>query len=894
LGADFLGLHAIDRLKPEKVPVFRQIVQEMRDRFPSVGVALLTKVTDIDSVVQMAETVLPTHLQLHAPWEPADLATLRQRLAKVKLPSPPQRPRRLIEVIAMVDPQQPGWADTVPLILGEVDYLLFDHLQGGTGTPIETPLLGEALEQAAGKPAFIAGGLQPEDVRERVESLSSHVKGAFLGVDVQTGVEVPETGGQKDPVKVAWFIAEAKGRLRPGLMLEKKTETGKCLSENRITPPGLGLKLKPGYPAVAAAVSYYRGSSGRREAETPGARVDALRRAAETDVDFIHFDQSDGSITPVVDSLRLASELREMAPCLPYDLHVFSQDPEEVAGLARDFLSANPVLRVVHAYLNPSRSLEEERPRLEVIAEGLRSLGVGLALSFSAGTRAGDNPEQVAGLAEELGAEEIWVVGPSAKHGLDCYAAVVGPTIDGLRDECAALGLDVALGADREMGHQKTAVAGSAGASRVAVGKALLDSVELQDEPVRYRQALTRSGASPGVGPALASEPTAPTPSDFFAPLFLTGEDLVAKLRFIEVMERLGPYMPVKQSRGYYSRVAEVLTEDWIPERLKPALLTVFANVVYLTGGVLDDAWRFLWGEAVAASGMSASELAGKMHLLEVDQAGMAADFHHLNEIEGRLDADIPRVRDVAGLADCLLALRREEEPSETELREVRSLFTKSDWFILTDNALSGQSLKSELERYAAIHQLVTGAAKLPMPRLSVLIQVFTSDARAAVEAKLGKRMDLFTLKWALYFDSRFKLNSADSCLVTRPSMRKAVFDLTRWFAREVIGPDPRYNRMRSNSGDDLAFGFRGSGWTIVRSDNCPSDSVPLLWYRSPRGKRTPENSRRYLGPFPRINSRVRPEQTSPTRDKFERLMASGPGLELLCERLREVLNDAE
>ncbi|MCL2253386.1 MAG: phosphoribosylanthranilate isomerase [Lachnospiraceae bacterium] len=72
------------------------------------------------------------------------------------------------------------------------DYLLLDHLSGGTGQTFNWDLIGET-----GKPYFLAGGLNINNVREAI------LKTNLFAVDVSSGVE---TNGFKDAAKIKDFM----------------------------------------------------------------------------------------------------------------------------------------------------------------------------------------------------------------------------------------------------------------------------------------------------------------------------------------------------------------------------------------------------------------------------------------------------------------------------------------------------------------------------------------------------------------------------------------------------------------------------------------------------------------------------------------------------------------
>lgn len=79
------------------------------------------------------------------------------------------------------------------------DYILFDYGSGGTGKSFDWSIL-----QDFGRPYFLAGGLNINNVSEAVIRLHPYA------VDVSSGVE---TDGRKDDVKMAAFINSVRNRM---------------------------------------------------------------------------------------------------------------------------------------------------------------------------------------------------------------------------------------------------------------------------------------------------------------------------------------------------------------------------------------------------------------------------------------------------------------------------------------------------------------------------------------------------------------------------------------------------------------------------------------------------------------------------------------------------------
>lgn len=87
-------------------------------------------------------------------------------------------------------------ADICRAKASSADLILLDSSSGGTGTAFDWRLL-----QDIDRPYFLAGGLDPDNVREAISLLHPY------GVDVSSGIE---TNKQKDTAKMAAFVAAVR------------------------------------------------------------------------------------------------------------------------------------------------------------------------------------------------------------------------------------------------------------------------------------------------------------------------------------------------------------------------------------------------------------------------------------------------------------------------------------------------------------------------------------------------------------------------------------------------------------------------------------------------------------------------------------------------------------
>lgn len=87
-------------------------------------------------------------------------------------------------------------ADLLAAAKSEADYILLDSGNGGTGTKFNWELLKDFQ-----RPYFLAGGLDPENVRDAIRILHP------FAVDVSSGIE---TNGRKDPKKMELFVENVR------------------------------------------------------------------------------------------------------------------------------------------------------------------------------------------------------------------------------------------------------------------------------------------------------------------------------------------------------------------------------------------------------------------------------------------------------------------------------------------------------------------------------------------------------------------------------------------------------------------------------------------------------------------------------------------------------------
>ena len=94
----------------------------------------------------------------------------------------------------------------IPALLEVHDYLLIDafsrNAYGGTGKQIGDDLISDSVTKTMWERVYLAGGLTPENIADKVEKYDPYA------VDVASGVE--ESPGVKDRAKVEMFVMAVK------------------------------------------------------------------------------------------------------------------------------------------------------------------------------------------------------------------------------------------------------------------------------------------------------------------------------------------------------------------------------------------------------------------------------------------------------------------------------------------------------------------------------------------------------------------------------------------------------------------------------------------------------------------------------------------------------------
>lgn len=158
---------------------------------PPIATFLLTSETQVEAIIQHQQKVRTNTIQIVDALSHGSYQEIRKALPGVKL----------VQVIHVVDESS---LDEAKSVARDVDAILLDSGNpnlsvkelGGTGR-VHNWEISRKIREAIDKPLFLAGGLNPENVREAIQTVVP------FGVDICSGVR---TDGKLDTEKLKRFI----------------------------------------------------------------------------------------------------------------------------------------------------------------------------------------------------------------------------------------------------------------------------------------------------------------------------------------------------------------------------------------------------------------------------------------------------------------------------------------------------------------------------------------------------------------------------------------------------------------------------------------------------------------------------------------------------------------
>lgn len=156
-------------------------------------VSLVTHITNADEIIELTKYIGNTIIQLHSNIKESEVEKIHNKLPNIQLV-------RLLHI------SKDGTLKTDINNIKYVDYYLMDSFNlktdqvGGTGLTYDWIKAGKIIKKLD-KPVFLAGGLNPYNVKEAIKKAHPY------GVDVNSGCKL---NNEKNALKVKEFTQNAK------------------------------------------------------------------------------------------------------------------------------------------------------------------------------------------------------------------------------------------------------------------------------------------------------------------------------------------------------------------------------------------------------------------------------------------------------------------------------------------------------------------------------------------------------------------------------------------------------------------------------------------------------------------------------------------------------------
>lgn len=198
LGADAIGFVMGGKVLPVEVEPYAQLVRETIKKFPDgVDSFLVTHLLNSEDILALANYIQSTGIQISEDIDIEEVKKIRSNTT-----------RKIIKTVVTTDSKA---VEKLKLYEPYCDFFLLDSRDsgytGGTGKENNWQMCRELIK-LTDKPVFIAGGLNPENVKSAIEETQPY------GVDVSTGISCYSERylrkDRKDASKIEKFIKISK------------------------------------------------------------------------------------------------------------------------------------------------------------------------------------------------------------------------------------------------------------------------------------------------------------------------------------------------------------------------------------------------------------------------------------------------------------------------------------------------------------------------------------------------------------------------------------------------------------------------------------------------------------------------------------------------------------
>ena len=329
---------------------------------------------------------------------------------------------------------------------------------------------------------------------------------------------------------------------------------------------------------------------------------------------------------------------------------------------------------------------------------------------------------------------------------------------------------------------------------------------------------------------------------------FIDNENVISKLNLLFRLERMDPYA---NDSTLQERIQ--ISLQYIPREYRQYVLALFANSIYFPNVFSKSVLQHLLNSLLFRYEIDWKSLGHQCLILEQDPTGIVNEFLRANHVHGRLDKQtFQRTQQVSSFVKTARINLKHSDVDQIE--DVTTFLKRDYWIVLVDNSLSGTSLCSDLER---LFQLSKDTNSRPK-KIVLLIRTLTEMALNLIHEKFAQAIGerILEIDYGLLLDSRFVITPnigqwRNCVLFNDKETYEGVISACKWLANQPeYKSDPLLADHKEHSGGDktMTFGFKDCGITFVSSENCPSDSLPLLWYKKDGF---------YIPPFPRVLSRI-------------------------------------
>ena len=314
-GARFLGLHAINGLTDEKAEQFSNIRIFLGNLGSYCEPVLLTKIADPKVIASFSQKTGIRWLQLHFFATEMLLKQISEATRALCGWNP-----LFIGVVSAEDSQARQLLQQLLAITDVQRVILDTNWTGGTGRPTSNERILDILShfppEVLSRKLLLAGGINATNLKQKIGRF------ALAGVDVQSGLESASVNISKN-----------------GGLIREFSKLLQLWDDERFT-----------YAFSGISVSLTRCA----EADIKDRADEAVRAGAE----WIHFDDSDGTVTDRfrADSLIKARSLSQSHSCIPYDVHFLLGKSMVFKDRLLGYANHNPLIRIVYVHLSGSEA----------------------------------------------------------------------------------------------------------------------------------------------------------------------------------------------------------------------------------------------------------------------------------------------------------------------------------------------------------------------------------------------------------------------------------------------------------------------------------------------------------------------------------------------------------